>query len=152
MPYFICPSCAWRGTRTSRTEGFSSRPAGCEQCGFGFLFELLDDYFPSPLAGIFVCDQEGRLLAFGRGGLELSGHREQDVMGHDLAEAFHLEVDGESGEAPPHQTALEWGVRVLGKPMTLETSSGRQVAVTADFFPAYDDDGGLLAVLTPRTD
>ena len=28
--------------------------------------------------------------------------------------------------------------------------SGEDVPVTADFFPAYDDDGGLLVALTPK--
>ena len=44
---------------------------------------------------------------------------------------------------------LEWGVRALGKQATLRTDSDRAAAATADLFPAYDDDGGLLLVLTP---
>ena len=92
VPYFICPSCAWRGNRTSRTAGFSDRPLACEKCGFGFLFELMDDYFPSPLAGIFVCDQQGRVLAFGHGARELSGFNEDELMGSDLSEALELQV------------------------------------------------------------
>ncbi|MDX6518144.1 MAG: hypothetical protein QOF50_990, partial [Gaiellaceae bacterium] len=28
--------------------------------------------------------------------------------------------------------------------------AGRTKAVTADFFPAYDEDGGLLVALAPR--
>jgi hypothetical protein len=44
---------------------------------------------------------------------------------------------------------LEWGVRALGKPATLRTDSDLSAAATADLFPAYDDDGGLLLVLTP---
>ena len=34
-----------------------------------------------------------------------------------------------------------------GRPQTWP--SGRTKPVKADFFPAYDDDGGLLLVLTP---
>jgi PAS domain S-box-containing protein len=150
VPYFICPSCAWRGTRTSRTAGFSDRPVACEKCGFGFLFELLDDYFPSPLAGIFVCDQQGRVLAFGRGARELTGFSEQELMGVDLADGLELRVPDEP-DTQPHATALEWGARVLGKPMTMRVSSGDVTLVTGDFFPAYDDDGGLLAAFTPRS-
>jgi PAS domain-containing protein len=151
VPYFICPSCAWRGTRTSRTAGFTDRPVACEKCGFGFLFELMDDYFPSPRAGIFVCDQQGRVLAFGQGARELSGFDEAELMGIDLADGLELRVPEDPESAAPHETALEWGARVLDKPMSLRVSSGAVKLVTGDFFPAYDDDGGLLAVFTPRS-
>lgn len=153
MPYFICPRCAWRGNRLSRTEGFSDRPAACETCGFGFLFELMEDLYPSPLAGIFVCDQQGRILALGRGALALAGFDEDELIGIDLEEALELRLVGESAadDKPPHLTALEWGVRVLGKTMTIRIADGSVTAVTGDFFPAYDDDGGLLAVFTPRS-
>jgi hypothetical protein len=45
---------------------------------------------------------------------------------------------------------LEWGVRALEVPV--EVSGERDVVAraTADMFPAYDDDGGLLLVLTPE--
>lgn len=130
--------------------GFSDRPATCEKCGFGFLFELMDDYFPSPLAGIFVCDQQGRVLAFGQGARALTGFDEAELMGVDLGEALELRVPDEPG-TQPHETALEWGARVLGKPMTMRVASGAVEMVTGDFFPAYDDDGGLLAAFTPRS-
>jgi PAS domain-containing protein len=123
----------------------------CERCGFGFLFELLDDYFPSPRAGIFVCDQQGRILAFGGGARELSGFDEAELLGVDLGDALELRVPDEPDARPPHETALEWGARVLGKPMTMRIASGTVELVTGDFFPAYDDDGGLLAVFTPRS-
>jgi len=28
-------------------EGFSDEPVACHSCGFGFLFELMDDYYPA---------------------------------------------------------------------------------------------------------
>lgn len=111
----------------------------------------MDDYFPSPLAGIFVCDQQGRVLAFGRGARELTGFDEAELMGVDLAEALELRVPDEPEQPQPHATALEWGARVLGKAMSMRGSSGSVSLVTGDFFPAYDEDGGLLAVLTPRS-
>ena len=40
-------------------------------------------------------------------------------------------------------------MRALGKPATLRTDSDLSASATADLFPAYDDDGGLLLVLTP---
>ena len=111
----------------------------------------MDDYFPSPLAGIFVCDQQGRVIAFGRGARELTGFDEQELMGVDLAEALELRVPDEPDAPQPHETALEWGARVLGKQMTMRVASGQVELVTGDFFPAYDDDGGLLAAFTPRS-
>lgn len=123
---------------------------GCDRCGFGFLFELMDDYYPSPMAGVVVCAHDGRVIAFGKGAFELTGFGEQEMIGIDLADAFELRVDDAPAEAP-HRTALEWGVRVLGKPMTLRSADGAVRKVTGDFFPAYDDDGGLLAVFTPRS-
>ena len=56
---FICPNCGNRTTATERTSGFRNVPKGCSKCGFGFLFELLDDYYPAPNAAFFVCDKEG---------------------------------------------------------------------------------------------
>lgn len=107
----------------------------------------MDDYYASPLSGIFVCDQKGRLIAFGKGATELSGYNEDELMGQDLGDALGLEVPGTDEE--PHKVALEWGARVLNKPMTMRNSHGDVRDVHGDFFPAYDDDGGLLAVFTP---
>ena len=67
MPNFICPSCGNRTSSTDRTAGFNSRAKGCKQCGFGFLFELLDDYYPAPNAAFFLCDQNAKLIGAGRG-------------------------------------------------------------------------------------
>jgi len=46
-------------------------------------------------------------------------------------------------------TVLEWGVRALGKPVEVHAEGDLPARATADLFPAYDDDGGLLLVLTP---
>ena len=110
----------------------------------------MDDYYASPLAGIFVCGQDGRILAFGRGAQVVSGFTESELMGIDLEEALELRVEDEPDEHP-HTTAIEWGVRVMGKQMTMRVADGHVQTVTGDFFPAYDDDGGLLAVFTPRS-
>ena len=45
---FICPNCGNRTTATERTAGFRREARGCSKCGFAFLFELLDDYYPAP--------------------------------------------------------------------------------------------------------
>src|SRR4030081_3615391 len=108
---FICPNCGNRTTSSERTAGFRREARGCNKCGFGFLFELLDDYYPAPDAAFFVCDQQGRLLENG---------------------------------ADQVATALEWGVRVLGKSAEVHAEGDLPARARADLFPAYDDDGGLL--------
>src|SRR6185503_10622924 len=62
LPYYICPSCKERSIDVDAREGFSEQAPACRHCGFGFLFELLDDYYPAPDTGFVVCDQEGRIL------------------------------------------------------------------------------------------
>ena len=146
MPYFICPNCKRRAVDEDRREGLTHQPVGCSSCGFGFLFELLEDYYPGPNTGFVVCDRERRVLAIGRGVLELTGYREPDVLGHELMEAFGLEAEG--GQDPA-AVAVEWGVRRLDQKLTLRMRSGTAKAVVADFFPAYDQDGGLLVALSP---
>jgi PAS domain-containing protein len=97
-----------------------------------------------------VCDRDGRILAVGRGIFELTGFGEADLMGADVVEGFGL--NGFEPDRNPAKLALEWGVRRLGERLELRTRAGHVKAVTGDFFPAYDDDGGLLVALTPRTD
>ncbi len=145
---FICPNCGHRSTATERTAGFRNTPKGCSKCGFGFLFELLDDYYPAPNTGLVACDRDGRILAAGRGVFELTGYREGDLMGKNVVDAFGL-AGFEEGRSPI-ALALEWGVRRLGEKIELRSRAGQVKPVTADVFPAYDDDGGLLVALSPR--
>jgi hypothetical protein len=37
----------------------------------------------------------------------------------------------------------------MGERLRLRTRSGQEKEITADFFPAYDSDGGLLVAITP---
>jgi len=148
VPIFICPNCKQRSVDTDGVEGFSRQAVQCRSCGFGFLFELMDDYYPAPNAGLLVCDEQGRVLATGRGVFELTGYREGDLLGHDLVEALGL--DGFEAGRNPVQLALEWDVRRLGEQLELRTRAGLRKRVRADFFPAYDRDGGLLVALAPR--
>ena len=147
MPYFICPNCKDRSVDTDGVEGFSQQAVACRRCGFGFLFELMDDYYPAPTTGLVVCDSSGRVLAVGRGVFELSGFRDADLMGNDVMESLGL--TGYEDGKDPSQLAREWGVRRMGERLRLRTRSGQMKDVTADFFPAYDSDGGLLVALTP---
>jgi PAS domain-containing protein len=149
MPFFICPNCKTRSIDADGRQGLSHQPVACARCGFGFLFELIDDYYPSPSAGLVVCDGNGRILAAGRGVFELTGWRESDLMGKDVVEAFGLAGFAEGQN--PAALALEWGVRRLGERLTLRSRAGRDKPVVADFFPGYDDDGGLLVALAPVT-
>jgi PAS domain S-box-containing protein len=148
MPYFICPNCKQRSVDTDGLEGFSRETVQCRSCGFGFLFELMDDYYPPPAAGFIVCDEQGRVLATGRGVFELTGYREGDLLGHDLVQA--LSLDGFAADRNPVKLALEWDVRRMDEELELSTRAGIRKAIRADFFPAYDRDGGLLVALAPR--
>jgi PAS domain S-box-containing protein len=148
VPYYICPNCKDRSIDIDGKEGLSDEAVACRRCGFGFLFELMDDYYPAPAAGLVVCDQQGRILAIGRGVYELTGWGEADLIGADLVDALGLA--GFEADKNPAKLALEWGVRRLNEALELQTRSGRRKAVKADFFPAYDDDGGLLVALTPQ--
>jgi hypothetical protein len=148
VPIFICPSCGTRSSAAERTAGFSAKPRGCEKCGFGFLFELLDDYYPDPNAAFFVCDADGRVIGCGRGSFELTGLRDEATVGRPVKEVLGLTFADEDGD--PIDTSLEWGVRVLGRTVRVEAEGDYPAEATADVFPAYDDDGGLLLVLTPK--
>jgi PAS domain-containing protein len=146
MPIFICPNCGDRSVATERSHGFQNRPRSCKKCGFGFLFELLDDYYPAPNAAFFILDQEGRLIGAGRGARELTGLGDLDVSGRPAQEVLGLEFENGDDHIG---TALEWGVRVLDKSVTVHAEGDRAEPAKADIFPAYDEDGGLLLVLTP---
>ena len=148
MPYFICPNCKQRSIDHDGVQEIDNVPVACERCGFGFLFELMDDYYPAPNTGFVVCDREGRILAVGRGVFELTGWSEGDLLGADVVQGLGLA--GFEDEKNPAKLALEWGVRRLGEQIELRTRAGNAKRITGDFFPAYDDDGGLLVALTPR--
>jgi hypothetical protein len=143
---FICPNCGTRTTETDRTAGFRRQARGCSKCGFGFLFELLDDYYPAPDAAFFACDAGGKVIACGRGSFELTGLDDERVIGRPVGDVLGLRfVAGDD----PVGTVLEWGVRRLGLGVEVNAEGDLPARATADLFPAYDDDGGMLVVLTP---
>jgi hypothetical protein len=147
VPIFICPSCGARSTSAERTAGFRNTPRGCDKCGFGFVFELLDDYYPDPNAAFFVCDREARVIGCGKGSFELTGLDDESTVGRPVHDVLGLRF--ENGENPI-QTSLEWGVRVMGRKVQVEAEGDLPAEAVADVFPAYDEDGGLLLVLTPK--
>ena len=118
MPFFICPRCKTRRVDHDGREGLSQEPPSCHNCSFGFMFELLEDYYPAPATGFVVCDQDARILATGHGVFELTGYEEPDVMGRDVTEAFHL------SDPQPIATVREWGVRQLGKELSAPHARG----------------------------
>jgi PAS domain-containing protein len=161
VAFFICPNCGHREQSGERTAGLSNRAKGCSNCGEPFLFELLDDYYPAPNAAFFTCDNDGRVLDAGRGAFELTGLKDEDVIGRPIGEVLGLNWidEGDGGEGAdtdgdgitdPIETTLEWGVRSLGKRVAVHAEGDLPAQAVADVFPAYDDDGGLLLVLTPQ--
>jgi PAS domain-containing protein len=133
---------------TERNVAFRRDEArGCEKCGFAYLFELLDDYYPAPNAAFFACDSGGRIVDCGKGSFELTGLTTERAIGQPIGGVLGLEFDDGSDHV---QTALEWEVRVRGKPVAVQANGGVPSKAVADIFPAYDDDeGGVLVVLTP---
>src|SRR5262249_57566204 len=97
----------------------------------------------------------------GKGGLEVGGVKDEQVIGRPVQEVLGLEwidrgdggetadTDG-NGQTDPIETTLEWGVRSLGKRVAVHAEGDLPTEAVADLFPAYDDDGGLLLVLTPE--
>ena len=125
------------------------------------MFELLDDYYPAPDAAFFACDADARVIEAGRGSFELTGLKTTDVIGRPVQEVLGLEWidkgDGgqtadtnQDGNTDPIETTLEWGVRSLGKRVALHAEGDLPAEAVADVFPAYDEDGGMLLVLTPE--
>jgi hypothetical protein len=86
------------------------------------------------------------MIGIGRGATELTGLTEERVIGRPVGEILGLKFENGDDHV---QTVLEWGVRVLGKPVEVNAEGDMPARATADLFPAYDDDGGLLVILTP---
>ena len=145
--YFICPECGNRSMAHDRYEGMRRDVRGCEKCGFAYLFELLDDYYPAPGAAFFACDKDGKIVNCGRGTFELTGLKTEQVLGQPVTEILGLKFDDGTDHV---STALEWEVSVKGKPVGIHAAADIPARAVADIFPAYDDDdGGVLLVLTP---
>jgi hypothetical protein len=78
----------------------------------------------------------------------------QDVLGLqwiDKGEGGEAADANGDGLTDPIETSLEWGVRSLGKKVAVHAEGDLPAKAVADVFPAYDDDGGLLIVLTPES-
>ena len=144
MPYFICPNCTTRALDDDGKAGLTHQPVGCSKCGFGYLFELLEDFFPPANAGFVACDSDTRVISSGKGVFELTGYREADLIGQDVSTALAL------SDSEPLELVREWGVRKLGQELEVRTRAGLVKPVLVDLFPAYDEDGGILVALSSR--
>ncbi len=108
---------------------------------------MLDDYYPAPNAAFFAADQQARIINCGRGSFELTGMKDEKALGRSLVDVLGLEFkDGKDYI----EQALEWGVRALEKPVKVQAEGDLPTEAVADIFPAYDEDGGLLLVLTQK--
>jgi hypothetical protein len=144
---FICPHCGNRSLATDRNQGFRREVRGCEKCGFAYLFELLDDYYPAPRAAFFACDGEGKIVDCGRGSFELTGLKTEQVIGRPVGQVLGLRFEDGTDHV---SKALEWEVSVKAKAVQVNAEGDLPARAIADLFPAYDDEGGgLLVVLTP---
>jgi len=89
----------------------------------------------------------GRIIDCGRGSFALTGLKTEQVIGRPVHEVLGLRFDDGTDHV---QTALEWEVRVQGKPVEVNAERDLPARAVADIFPAYDDEeGGVLVVLTP---
>lgn len=70
------------------------------------------------------------------------------MVGREAKEVLGLVFDGDEDVVA---TVIEWGVRALDKPVGVNAEGDLPARAKADLFPAYDEDGGLLLVLTPET-
>jgi hypothetical protein len=87
------------------------------------------------------------VIGCGKGSFELTGLDDERALGRPVRELLGLQfANGED----PIGASLEWGVRVLGKEVHVRAEGDQPAEATADVFPAYDEDGGLLLVLTPK--
>ena len=144
---FICPNCGNRSAATDRTAGFRNAPKGCSKCGFGFLFELLDDYYPAPERRVLRLRPAGpdhrlrpRLARADR-----PRRREGDRPPGPRGARPRLRRTRRIPSAPPSSGACASSA----SPSTVNAEGDLPANAVADLFPAYDDDGGLLLVLTP---
>ena len=87
------------------------------------------------------------MIGCGRGSRELTGLSDEKVIGRPVQDVLgpRTSTAGRITSA----VVLEWGVRQLGKDVVVNAEGDLPAKAVADLFPAYDDDGGLLLVLTP---
>jgi hypothetical protein len=86
------------------------------------------------------------VIGCGKNSFAFTGLEEEDVIGQRVERVLGLRF---SNGDDPVKTVLEWGVRKMDVPVQVSGERDNAAGAKADMFPAYDDDGGLLLVLTP---
>ncbi len=148
MRHWICPKCQTRVIDDDGADGLSRQRLGCHHCGFGYVFEILEDFFPPALAGFLTCDRKGRVLSSGNGVFEFTGLTEDNLIGRHVTEA--LQLGGYQQGQDPVAFVLEWGVRKLDQHLTIHNHAGMTKQARVDLFPGYDEDDGIMICLAPR--
>ena len=143
---FICPNCGSAYDRGRPPAGLPQPATRLLEVRLRLPVRAARRLLPGPNAAFFVCDQNGRIIGCGRGSRELTGLSDEKVMGREVREVLGLDFEGGADHVG---TVLEWGVRQLGKAVVVNAEGDLPAKAVADLFPAYDDDGGLLLVLTP---
>ena len=87
------------------------------------------------------------MIGCGKNSFAFTGLEEEEVIGQRVERVLGLQF--ENGDDPVGKV-LEWGVRALEVPVRVAGERDVAASAKADMFPAYDDDGGLLLVLTPE--
>jgi hypothetical protein len=87
------------------------------------------------------------VIGCGKNSFAFTGLEEEEVIGQRVEQVLGLQF--ENGDDPVGKV-LEWGVRALEVPVQVAGDRDVVASAKADMFPAYDDDGGLLLVLTPE--
>ena len=128
-----------RGSARSRAAARSAASGSCSSCS--------TTTTPRPTPPSSCVTATVAIIGCGRGSFELTGLKDEATLGRPVREVLGLRFDNEED---PIGTSLEWGVRVLGREVRVEAEGDLPAEATADVFPAYDDDGGLLLVLTPK--
>ena len=107
---------------------------------------MLEDFYAGPRCALVVADAARRVLVAGHSSFAVTGYREPELLGQEVAGALGLRF----GDGDPIATSLEWGVRRMGVEGTFRPKGADDPqACSVDVFPAYDDDGGLMIALTP---
>ncbi len=89
------------------------------------------------------------MLATGRGVFELTGYRETELIGRNVVDALGLERRSRTCRTRPRWRSSGASAG-SARSSQLRSRAGTHKPVIADFFPAYDEDGGLLVALAPR--
>ena len=150
MPNFICPNCKERSIDIDRKEGMFDEAVACHHCGFGFLFELIDDYYPAPTTGLVTCDQDDRA----RRGHEVRRAREPQgrLVGDVIADLLVLGgLGGDVGEALRLEHARREPPAERAQHDQHRTGDGEQPhRPAAESLPASSHEGCILAARTAR--